>query len=243
MEMLSGIHRIHNSVSSVYLFEDPQSGLTIVDTGPGHFGRVVLSYLSQIGRRTDEVQRIILTHRHFDHVGGARGLRDATRAKVWAHPLDAPQIDGRERNRLPKGILGAIMGVVQPFAFPLEACPVDEELYDKQVIDLGALGPMQVIHTPGHTAGHCSLYLPSFKLLILGDALNNSGGHPRVPFDMVNDDTIQAHHTAISLASVDADMLVFGHGNPIMRDGQQHLRYAAEKSHAALAKSRQPIKA
>jgi glyoxylase-like metal-dependent hydrolase (beta-lactamase superfamily II) len=243
MEIMHGVHRISNGISAVYLLEDPEEGLTIIDTGAGHFGRNVLVYLSQIGKQTSEVKRILLTHRHFDHIGGARGLRDGTHAKVYAHPLDAPQIDGRERNQPPKGFIGAVMGIMQPLFFPIEPCPVDEELHDKTVFDLGALGPIQAIHTPGHTAGHCSFYLPSIKLLVVGDALNNGGGGPHVPFDAVNDDTERAHHTAIELAVVDADALVFGHGAPILKDGQSRLQDAARSSREALHKARLSAKA
>jgi len=228
MEILPNVHRIANSVSTAYLIVDDKNGITLIDTGPGHFGRVILTYLSQIGRRTDEVKRILLTHRHFDHIGGALGMRDATHAPVWAHRLDAPQIDGRERNRMPKGIVGVAMGVIAPLAFPFSPCPVDDYLEDQQEFDLGSVGPLQVLHTPGHTIGHCSFYLPSRKLLVIGDALNNFSGKPRVSPDFLNDDTALANKTGVTLSHIDAEALVFGHGHPILEDGQQHLRAAAQ---------------
>ena len=229
MEILPGVHRIANAVSTAYLLVDDHEGLTLIDTGPGRFDRTVLAYLHQLGRQPDMVRRIILTHRHFDHAGGAAALRAATRARVWAHPLDTPQIDGTEPNRMPKGAVGATMRVVVPIAFPWKPCPVDDSLADGQVFSLGTLGEMRVMYTPGHTVGHCSLFLPSRRLLILGDALNNFGGTPRVSFDAVNDDTPQARQTVIMLAEqdLDADALVFGHGKPVLTGGRDALRQAA----------------
>ncbi len=237
MEIMPGVHRIGNAVSTAYLLVSDREGLTLVDSGPAGFERAVTRYLARIGRRPDEVRRIILTHRHFDHVGGAARLRELTRARVLANPIDAPQITGAERNRLPKGVMGAVMSVVQPLAFPLTPCPVDDDLIHEQVIDLGDLGELRVVATPGHTLGHCSLLLPARWLLICGDALNNLSGTPRVSFDAVNDDTPLATRTVIDLAALagEVDALAFGHGQPIVGAGDRALRDASEAAKRSLA--------
>lgn len=236
MEVLPGVHRIANAVSTAYLLVDRDDGLTLIDAGPGHFDRVILRYLGRIGRRPDEIRRIILTHRHFDHIGGAAGMRAASRASVFAHPLDAPQIDGREPNRMPKGAVGAVMHAVVPLAFPWKPCPVDEPLADGQTFALGGLGELRVLHTPGHTLGHCALLLPARDLLIAGDALNNFSGTPATSFDAVNDDTPLAHQTVIDLEKLGVANLIFGHGNPILGNGKAGLHAAAEKARRALEK-------
>ncbi|MBA3825494.1 MAG: MBL fold metallo-hydrolase [Ktedonobacterales bacterium] len=236
MEILPGVHRVANAVSTAYVLVDPRDGLTIIDAGPGHFERTVLRYLTQIGRRPDEVRRIILTHRHFDHIGGARGLRDATHARVLAHPLDAPQIDGSVPNAYPKGAMGAAMRVAVPLLFPFRPCPVDEMLVDGQSISLGELGELRVMLTPGHTLGHCALHLPARRLLIMGDALNNATGTPVVSFDAVNDDTAMANRTSIALEGMDVDALVFGHGKPVLQGAPAALKHAADKARADLAR-------
>ena len=235
MELLPGVHRVANAVSTAYVLVDERAGLTVIDTGPARFDRVILRYLRRIGHRADEVKRIILTHRHFDHMGGAAALREATRAQVWAHPLDIPQIDGTERNRMPKGVMGAMMGAVVPLVFPIHPCRVDQQLTDGQSILLGDLGELRVILTPGHTMGHCSLLLPARRLFIAGDALNNFSGSPGASLDAVNDDTPLANRTVVALAEIDADTLVFGHGNPILKDGQAALHQAATKAQTYLA--------
>lgn len=237
MEILPGVHRIGNAVSTVYLLVDRDDGLTVIDAGPGRFSRTVLRYLTHIGRRPDEIRRIILTHRHFDHIGGAAALREVSRAPVFAHPLDAPQISGAEPNRMPKGPAGVVMRAVVPVAFPWQPCRVDDDLADGQTFALGGLGELRVMHTPGHTLGHCALLLPARSLFIAGDALNNFSGTPATSFDAVNDDTPLANRTTVALADLAADNLVFGHGSPILGNGRAALQQAAAKARAALGES------
>ncbi len=238
MEIVKQTHLVGNMFSTAYVLVDDKTGVTIIDTGPGHFGRKILAYLKTIGRSPADVSRIILTHRHFDHIGGAAELRSATRAKVYAHPLDAPQIIGAEPMRWPKGALGAAMKVVGPIVFPFAPCPVDEDLADGMELDLGSLGILRTVQTPGHTIGHCSFYLPARNMLISGDALNNASGTPSAPMDAVNDDTHMTHETVLAIAQKFStiESLVFGHGAPVIGSGAQALQKSAELSAAALKK-------
>jgi glyoxylase-like metal-dependent hydrolase (beta-lactamase superfamily II) len=229
MEILPGVHRIAGPASAAYLL-DGGAALTVVDTGVARFDRTILRYLVTINRQPDDVERIILTHRHFDHIGGSAALRQATGARTLAHPRDIPQIDGSERNRPPKGMLGIMMGAVAPVLFPLVPCPVDDPLADGQTIPVGALGELQVLYTPGHTMGHCSLLLPSRSLFILGDALNHFGPAVTVSFEAVNDDTPLARKTALAIADIPAENLVFGHGAPILGNGPAMLKDAAARA-------------
>ncbi len=153
MEILPGVHRIGNAISTAYLLVSGNS-LTLVDTGTARMGQAILRYVQQIGHAPRDITRILLTHRHFDHMGSAAELHAATNATVWAHPLDIPQIDGHERNRPPKGMIGVVMNAMLPLISPFHPCPVGATLSDGQRIDLGGdLGTLQVSLTPGHTMG------------------------------------------------------------------------------------------
>ena len=112
------------------------------------------------GRRVDA---IVLTHRHHDHVGAAKALRDRTGATVVASAVDAPWITGAKVARDDSRF---------------EPCPVDTTLSHGDVLEVGNMG-WKVIATPGHTPGGICLFLdPRFgsnpsgaPVLISGDTL------------------------------------------------------------------------
>src|SRR5215471_16704258 len=110
-ELTPGIHRIDTGASNAYLIAD-EAGLALVDTGLPGSGKKILAQIGALGRRPEEITRIILTHQHPDHIGGAADLVAATSAEVWAHPLDTPAIEGTGKRDAPKGPLGLLFSMM-----------------------------------------------------------------------------------------------------------------------------------
>ena len=75
---------------------------------------------------------------------------------------------------------------------------------------------LQVIETPGHTAGHISLLDPGASVLIAGDALNGGAGEVEGPNSQFSEDHEQALATVGKMAGFDYEILYFGHGDPVM---------------------------
>jgi hydroxyacylglutathione hydrolase len=90
------------------------------------------------------VAAIVLTHGHFDHLGAATAMVQATGAPLCVHRLDAASITDPAANG------GA------SFGFRHEAPPADRVLEDGDVLEAGALR-LEVLHTPGHTPGSICL--------------------------------------------------------------------------------------
>lgn len=115
-----------------------------------------------LGGRTPDA--IVLTHRHSDHVGAAKELRDATGAMVVASAADAPIITGA--------------APIPPGESKFAPCPVDHTVGHGDVLKIGSM-PWKVILTPGHTEGSMCLFLDpqltarpeASPVLIAGDTL------------------------------------------------------------------------
>lgn len=104
------------------------------------------------------ITHILLTHAHFDHVGGLAQLREETNAPIYIHP-DAVQMLSQAT------ISGAFFGVTIP-----EPPPADRMLAEGDVLQIGKLS-LAVLYTPGHAPGHVSFYLKAHHIVFDGDVL------------------------------------------------------------------------
>jgi glyoxylase-like metal-dependent hydrolase (beta-lactamase superfamily II) len=78
---------------------------------------------------------------------------------------------------------------------------------------------LQVIGTPGHTAGHISLLDPAAGVLVAGDALNGADGGVAGPNPDFSEDHSQALETVEKMAGYEYQVIYFGHGEPVMEQG------------------------
>jgi hydroxyacylglutathione hydrolase len=123
---------------------DPQSREAIV-VDPGD---EVERILDLIGRYKLEVKAIVSTHAHIDHVGGLAKLYQYTGAPVMMHGADLPLYRGME-------VQAEFLGVPPP-----ELVEVHQLLKEGDILHWGNF-LANVLHTPGHTPGSVSLYLPA----------------------------------------------------------------------------------
>ena len=105
---------------------------------------------------------LLLTHAHIDHLGGAGAVGRDFGVSAYLHPDDAWLAAA------PEDQLRALFGMVPPGDY----APPDRfvDLIDGEVLDFAGVG-MKVLHTPGHTPGHCCFLLESEAILFSGDQL------------------------------------------------------------------------
>jgi glyoxylase-like metal-dependent hydrolase (beta-lactamase superfamily II) len=215
MQILSGIHQVDGVSSNVFLLVE-DAGLTAIDSGGPGSGPKILAYIAQIGRRPEDLRRIVLTHQHLDHVGGAAYLAARTGAAVLAHPLDAPAIEGKARRELPRNALLRL--IFQALLLPrLQPVSVTRALTPGETLPvMPDDGGLQVVATPGHTSGHCSLYLPRRHVLFAGDALTQLRGAVQAPPAIFTIDMPTARRSLAALAGMHVEASLAGHGRPIL---------------------------
>jgi hydroxyacylglutathione hydrolase len=180
--------------SNVFLItgDDP----FVVDTGTGSNHDRIMTKLRLLspGRQPN---RIILTHRHYDHVGGAARLAKELGAEVYIHELDANVVENAD-----------LHGTAAHF-FTSKMDPVKaNHLKGGEVFETGD-HRFEVVHTPGHTAGGICLFDRGSGDLISGDTVF-VGGVGRWDLESGNRKALAA--SVKNLISLNPKAIYPGHG-------------------------------
>ena len=136
MRVLNGIHLVKISFVNVYIIER-NNELVLIDAGiPGSHDSI-LSYVESIGYGPDDITTIIITHAHWDHVGGLRGLINKTSAKIAAHRLEREYISNKIDILLEEGsVINGLKIIHTPGHTPGHICLLDNETSSLFVGDL-----------------------------------------------------------------------------------------------------------
>ncbi len=169
---------------NVYLVRS-DDGWILVDTGygvPGILDELAAGF-AYVGVTPADLRQILLTHVHPDHGGNAPRLSAMSGAPIALHPADSkllawillPGSAERMGERLlaagaaPDKVAETVEACARLFSH-FHALPDAQPLTDGELIPT-ALGPMEVIHTPGHSPGHVSFHLRERGLLLAGDTV------------------------------------------------------------------------
>ena len=223
--VVAGVHRVEDAFTNWYVIET-DGRLTVVDAGVPSSWDSLHALLRAIDRSPDDIQAVVLTHAHFDHVGFAERARRELGVPVYVHENDAPLTRhpwryDHERPRAP-------YFATQVKAMPIVAALARHRAFFppavKEVIrfDGGTLpvpGSPNVVFSPGHTLGHCALHLPDRDVLLAGDALVTLDPYtarkgPRLVARAATADAERNLRTLDALANTGARVVLTGHGEP-----------------------------
>lgn len=114
--------------------------------------------LAIVERHGLQVKAIVITHAHIDHIGGAHKLKAATGAPVYMNENDTILRDMLD-------VQAGWLGMPAP-----EAVEIDTPVREGDALRIGSTD-FHVLHTPGHTQGSISLWIPSENKVLAGDTL------------------------------------------------------------------------
>jgi glyoxylase-like metal-dependent hydrolase (beta-lactamase superfamily II) len=123
--------------------------LILIDTGAGWSAHKIINNINRLGFDCRNLSRILLTHCHIDHIGGAPEIKRRFGSKIYVHQLDAPPLENGD----------PILTAANWYQTSFPPTPVDVKFNLKE--EIMTIGDQKVIciHTPGHTPGSTCIYL------------------------------------------------------------------------------------
>jgi glyoxylase-like metal-dependent hydrolase (beta-lactamase superfamily II) len=225
-EAAPGIHRVEDANVNWFIVEDGDR-LLIVDAGLPSSWRSLHEALRALGRSPSQIEAIVLTHAHFDHIGFAEKARRELGVPVWVHEDDVPLTHHPRQYTRERSVVGCL--ATHPRALPIFAGLVRERAFFPPPIAevhrfggehaLPLAGRPRLCRTPGHTLGHVSLHFPDRDAVIAGDALVTLDPYtartgPRLVARAATADSVRATATLDAIAVTGATTVLPGHGQP-----------------------------
>lgn len=230
MRLTGRIHLVGSGSSGLYLTDayDAHAFLVVgdretvlIDAGCGRDVAPLLRRLAAATVDPRRVSRLLLTHAHPDHCGGAAGLRrELPHLRVCASEQVADWVERGDEEAMSVDL--GRRAEFYPPGYRVEACRVADALTDGQVIDLGDCS-VRALATPGHAAGHLAYVVDdgASSALVSGDLLFWGG---KVSLLATWDCDLQALLASVRrLDGLAVDALLPGHHNLALRGGQAHV--------------------
>lgn len=223
VRLAEGVWRIPTfgaHIVNSFLLEDAAGALTLVDAGMKGAPQRLVAALATIGKSPAAVGTILLTHAHPDHQGGAAKMRTETGSRVAVHDDDAAFV--RDGRRPPPDPARPLARVLAFGARRQPSCAVDDTFGDNDLLPLA--GGIRVLHTPGHSPGHCSFLHEGSGVLITGDALFNFRDRITYSYALFCSNFAMSQDTADRLGDVEYEVAAFTHGREIRAGARDAVR-------------------
>ena len=221
---MPGVRRLGSRYVNWYLVEDG-GRITVVDASLPRYWPQLAAALAAMGRRLEDIAALVLTHAHGDHVGVAEELHERG-VPVLLHSDDEELMrthkqPKRETSALPNlwrpGVWRFFLHFIRNGALKAPKIHDTTRIADGDELDVP--GRPRVVHTPGHTLGHCAFHFPRHRAAFVGDAmctwnpLTGRTGPQLMPraFGYSSGDSAASLER---IAGLDADTVLPGHGEP-----------------------------
>ncbi|RYG74272.1 MBL fold metallo-hydrolase [Lentibacillus lipolyticus] len=239
-EVASDVYYYTNQIANLSFIGHPEEGKwVLVDAGLPESADEILETAEERFGKENPPSAIMLTHGHFDHVGGLVELVQKWDVPVYAHPMEIPFLTGEKSYPEPDpGVEGGLLAKISAY-YPNK--PINLGSAVKPLPDDNSVPGMEDwewVHTPGHSPGHVSFYRARDGMLLAGDAfitvrqdsfynvlMQNSevNGPPRY----LTTDWESAKESVEKLAALRPEIAVTGHGTSMsgddLQEGLNHL--------------------
>ncbi len=223
-EIAPGVWYLPIVMANVYFIGEKNGPWVLVDAGVrGGCWRIRQAAMDTFGQAPE---CIVLTHGHFDHVGGLPQLAQEWNVPVYSHAMETPFLNGSSDYPPPDPTVGGFMAQMSRM-FPHSG--IDLGIHLRTLPEGGTVPGIdgwRWIHTPGHTSGHVSLFREDDRSLIAGDAVitvNQENAAKlmtqlrefRNPPVYLTQDWEAARRSVERLAKLRPNMVATGHGLPV----------------------------
>lgn len=212
--------------SNVYLITD--SRFCLVDAGFPIDLPPLRAALRRLGADISDLEAVVATHYHGDHVGTVARLQRDWGIKAAIHSEDALFASGElpyERFKYQPTRLLFYYSLYPLFRY--RCFQADLLLEEGSVLPL--LGGLRVLHTPGHSRGSICLFSEREGILFTGDLVRNERGRLEGPPPRFTPDPQRAAASLLRLATLDFEMLLPGHGEPVLKNAGALFRRQLER--------------
>lgn len=199
--------KLDRFVYSLVLFSKK---ITLIDCGIKGSEENIFDYILEHGRDIDEIETLILSHSHPDHIGAAAKIKALTNCKVLAHTAEKDWIENIDKQNQQRPVPGFYELVDEPVK-------IDAIVKNNQVFDASAGLQFKIIHTPGHSKGSLSFHFQSQKIIFTADAVPISGDIPN--YDNYKDLLNSLDHIR-KLTETDCEIMLSSWAEPVIGKSQ-----------------------